>query len=172
MDYCKSAPLPPPPPPPRLSWRLRAALNLDNLGILSVKSPKTNIYYQTKHDYLTGIYYMDKGRNLKRRKSLCTNQPSESWSKAVGMRRRKKKFSDQTASPLISKLPFEVRERIYEFALTVTGAVFIHVGRVTMRRLCCAAVSGFLVDCAAVYVPVSLYRNAADIVLQDAVCVQ
>lgn len=78
---------------------------------------------QSKQRVMTMIHFEHQGRKLKRRQSLSLGTPTVFW---TGPRRRS--VSDQVSSPLFSKLPVEVRERIYEYVLVGTGAVHFQFG--------------------------------------------
>lgn len=77
-----------------------------------------------KRERMASIHFELKGQHVERRQSLSIGAPTtqRTW-------RRKKRVSDQAASPLFSKLPVELREKIYEYALLDTGAVFCYHDR-------------------------------------------
>lgn len=68
------------------------------------------------------LHYKHKGRRLGRRNSLCVAQAIQA---GADLQHR---VVDQSSSVLLSKVPIEIRNIIYDFALTTTTATFVILG--------------------------------------------
>lgn len=86
-------------------------------------------YERRKKSRMERMHFDRKSQALERRKSLSIGADTPWWN-----RLRTKQVSNQATSPLFSKLPREIREIIYGYALTGTGAIYWDLARKRGRK--------------------------------------
>lgn len=122
-----------------------------------------------RQEYMSDLHFKHQRRKNGRRQSLSIGAPNTSigtWT----TKPRKKPFSDQRQSILFSKLPAEIREKIYEYALLDTRGIFWHLNerlgkRPLLESTPCLPTSGFSVA-VGYYIHTRHYKSSFRTLLQ------